>query len=177
MINDAQRTVLESIELPAPLQAMLDENVVDERLLNYYHASISALDELSEPIAALRTKAGDDLDIVTRQTNLNRKKAMLSEVATMLDDKLTALSYPLGVMTAPFLKTDVFLQRTTAMSERQRTLWRARVASDKSATNALINELLEDLRNDINKSVRLIAKQVRREHRRRTLARLFRIGT
>jgi hypothetical protein len=174
MINDAQRTILESIELPAPLQTMLDENIVDERLLNYYVASFPTRDHLSKLILPLRVKTEDELEVVARQTNLNRKKAMLGEVAAMVNDKLTAIRYPLAVMTRPFLKTDVFLQRTTAMSERQRTLWRARVASDKAATAALINELLATLRNDLKKSILLLEKQIRREQRRRNLKRLFR---
>lgn len=174
MLTDSQRFVLGSIELPAPLRAMINENVVDERLPEYYHGAIPTREQLTEPVTELRDRARCDFETVAQQTDLVHRQAMLNDITGVFDYKLTMLSYPLVIMTAPFMKTDVFLQLTTALSERQQILWRARVANDKATTDDFINTLLADLRSDIDASVHRIKTQMRREQRRRKLKCLFR---
>lgn len=173
MLNDAQRAVLADIKLPKPLQDMLDENVYDNRLPEYYETSLPGRDRLIEPINELRTRLDSDLQTIVKEPDPIARKRLLLGVAATLEQGQAQVIDAQASLLEPFVNMEVFLQLTTAMDERTRLAVTTIVAATKDTTSTVMNDHLAAARNDAERKITRIEKKIRRQLFARKVKRLF----
>lgn len=163
MLNDAQRAALADMQLPKPLQDMLDENIVDSRLTDYYTHNLPDYDTLTSPVNEARNRLKNELTAIAREPNpITRERLLLGVPDILRRDKMRIAEAQVPLL-EPFIMMDVFLQRTTAIEENYRKALLDMVAITKQHTYGFMNDLLSNLDNDLERTMIRIEKRSRRE--------------
>jgi hypothetical protein len=163
MLDDAQRAMFADMRLPKPLQDMLDENIVDSRLPDYYINNLPDYDALTSPVNELRNHLESDLAAVAQEPDpIARKHLLLGVAETLRRGKLRLIEMQAPLID-PFIKMDVFLQLTTAIEEDYRHALLATVEATKRHTHDFMNGLLSKLEADMERKMIKIEKQICRQ--------------
>lgn len=147
MINEAQRTVLTTIELPEALQTMLDRNTICW-IDRCYEVANPTDEELQEDVDTLYARAMENLDSAFFTDEIERQDRILGYADNLFFPNLRWLHLQLSVKGTHFTSFNVFFQLSTAVSEETRTEWIARIEADKLRFQNHVDALVANVESD-----------------------------
>jgi hypothetical protein len=147
MINEAQRRVLETIELPEVLQTMLDRNTIGW-IDRCYEVATPTEAALQREVKEFYDKAMNNLDSTFATNEIERQDRMLGYTDNLFFPNLQWLHLSLSVKASHFTSFIAFFQLSNAVSEETRTEWLARIEADKLRLQNYINTLVTNVERD-----------------------------